>query len=191
VKTLLKRIKNLIKPVLYRRYSLVLLERDLAIPERPLKKSRRWTTRQLTNTDLNACKAHFPHQVGAFVRLFQKGFISFGSIEADSGNIISIVWYAQNAYEDDFNRCTFDVQNGEVFQFAGEVAIPFRNTHVSAATLMHCWHHWREQGKTKITCAVDSKNWCAITAGWEGKSPGRKAILVTASINTNEPDKQA
>ncbi len=158
VKTLFKLIKNLIKPVLYRRYSLVLLERDLAVPERSLRKSSRWTIRQLTDADLNSCEVHFPHQMKAFAQLFLKGFVSFGSIEHDSGNVISIVWYAQNAYQDEFNRYTFDVQDGEVFQFAGEVATTFRNTQVSAATLIYCWRHWQEQGKTKITCAVDSKN---------------------------------
>lgn len=155
-------LKRLIKFFIFRRYTLVLLERDLALPVRCYKESKRWHIRLLTEDDLPRCQTHFSHQGAYYKEQLQKGNTCFIALNNQTGDVIGVVWHTPEDYADSFNHFTFKVAPHQVFQFAGEVAAPFRNTQVSAEALAIAWQYHRDKGKTHAITAVDSTNTASL-----------------------------
>lgn len=155
-------LKRLIKFFILRRYTLVLLERDLSLPVRRYKESKRWHIRLLTEADLPRCQTHFSHQRAYYKEQLQTGNTCFVALDSQTGDVIGAVWHTPEDYPDSFNHFTFNVAPHQVFQFAGEIAAPFRNTQVSAEALALAWQHHRDKGKTHAITAVDSTNTASL-----------------------------
>lgn len=151
-------LKRLIKFFIFRRYTLVILERDLALPVLRYKESKRWYTRLLTEDDLPRCQTHFSHQYAYFKKQLQAGNTCFAALDKQNDDVIGVVWHTPNDYQDSFHHFTFNVAPHQVFQFAGEIAAPFRNTQISAEALALAWQYHRDRGKTHAITAVDSSN---------------------------------
>lgn len=151
-------IKNIIKLFRYRRFTMVLVERDLSLPARKYKESKRWEFREFTAADLPHCKTHFAHQIEAFGNVVGSSCKAIGGFESETGDLISIAWYSPQDYPDPYFHFTFPVAKDEVFQFAGEVSEPYRNTQISIQLMAIAWQYWHEQGKRMVTSTVKTDN---------------------------------
>jgi hypothetical protein len=58
-----------------------------------------------------------------------------------------------------------------VLQFAGEMALPYRNTPISVNIMQSAYAYWQEQGKDEVFCYTDVTNVPSLRlhfhVGWE------------------------
>lgn len=143
----------------YKKTNIVLLELDLNKPRKNYRGSKLWTSRRFAAADLAACKAHFDSQTQAFEEFLDIGYHGFGSFCTTTGDLVAIIWFTDKDYYDKhYYRTTFPTKPGQVFQFAAEVALPFRNKHVSAELSNLGWKEMHAQGAQSSYCSVDQTN---------------------------------
>lgn len=144
---------------IYRKSNIVLLELDLAKPQRNFRKSKQWHCREMTLQDLPACQTHFGNYVQVYKDFFAEGFYAYAGFCTETGDVIGIVWYADKDYHDThYYGCTFPVKKNQVFQYAGEVAAEFRNRHISAETCQVAWSELADRGMKSVYTTVDHTN---------------------------------
>lgn len=152
-------IQKAFRKLVYKRTNIILLELDLSKPRKKYRKSSLWESRGFTSADLTACKTHFESQITVFDEFLSLGYHGFGSFCTKTGDLIAILWFTQKDYYDKhYYRNTFLVKPGQVFQFAAEVAVPFRNKHVSAELSGLGWDSMQAIGAQSSYCSVDQNN---------------------------------
>ena len=163
-------LKKIVKGLLYRPYTLVVIERELDAPVRSYKTSKRWEIRQMIEADLPRCQTYLSHQMVFFSELFKTNCKGFVAVEHSTGDIIAVAWFAPEDFYDSYHRYTFKVNSHEVFQFAGEVAEPFRKTPLAVQVQNMAWKYWSAQGKKMLTSNIESDNSAsfrmAFHVGW-------------------------
>ncbi len=151
--------QRLIRKLIYRRQSIVLLKHDLHKPHKQYKVSKRWTVRQFTEPDLALCRTYFNRYLNDYRDLFRENYKAFAAFEANTDEVIAIAWYAhQDFYDQHYHHYTFKVAPHQVFQFAGEVRPDYRNTQISINVMQAAWSYWKQQGKDEVCCSVDTTN---------------------------------
>jgi len=144
---------------IYKKQTMVFLNRDLSVGIKHYKVSKRWQVKEFTTDNIPACKAYFEHFISDYNDLLSLGCKSFAAYEHGTGDVIGIIWYSdKDFYDEHYLRYTFTLVPGQVLQFAGEVAEPYRNTQIGANILHKGWEHWISQGKTELTATVASTN---------------------------------
>ena len=144
---------------IYRKTDIVLLELDFNKPQKKYKKSTLWESRQLTEDDLPACKKYFSNQVNIFQEFLDLGYYSYAGFCTKTGDVIAIIWFADKEYYDKYYyEYSFPVKTGQVFQFAAEVAKPFRNKHVSVEISQLGWSEMQKKGINSSYCTVNESN---------------------------------
>lgn len=152
-------LKKLFRKLIYRKQTIVLLSKSLLEPHRKFKTSKRWSTRQFTEEDLQYCRAHFHRYLNDYKDLFKDNYKAFAAFETESNEVIAIAWYSpRDFYDQHYHRYNFSVESHQVFQFAGEVAPDFRNTQVSVNVMHAGWDYWKTEGKEQVICTVDVTN---------------------------------
>lgn len=152
-------LKKLFRKFVYRKQTIVLVKKDLNLPRRKFKTSKRWEVHQFTEKDLPCCRGHFKQYTRDYQDLFREGYIAFAAFEQETREVIAIAWYApRDFYDQHYHRYTFKVEPHQVFQFAGEVAPDYRNTQVSVNVMHGGWDYWKDQGKQEVMCTVNVVN---------------------------------
>ena len=164
--------KKSIRKFIYKHQNIVFLNRDLSLEMRRYKDSKRWHAREFTRDDIPLCCEYFQRFKSDYNDLFDRGLTAFAAYETESGNMIAIAWYAdKDFYDQHYLHQTFPVLDHQVFQLAGEIAKPYRNTQVSISVIKMAWEYWKLQGKIELTTTVDTLNKASIRylfhLGWE------------------------
>lgn len=165
-------IQKIIQKFIYKRQSIVFLKRDLSLKIRKYRTSKRWHEREFTREDIPLCDKHFLRFKSDYNDLFDLDLKAFAAFETETQNVIAIVWYSdKDFYDQHYLHQTFPVADGQVFQFAGEVSEPYRNTQISATVVSYAWEYWNSKGKTELVATVDTTNSPSIRymfhLGWE------------------------
>ncbi|MBV1921119.1 MAG: hypothetical protein KUG73_10595 [Pseudomonadales bacterium] len=154
---------KLIRKLIYKRQSIVFLNRDLSLEMRKYKSSKRWYAREFTRNDIPLCRDHFQRFESDYNDLFDLNLNAFAAFETETDQMIAIAWYAdKDFYDQHYLHQTFTVSDHQVFQFAGEVSEPYRNTQISISVIKIAWEYWKAQGKTELTTTVDTLNNASI-----------------------------
>ena len=122
-----KGLRRALRPLwqrhVFQHWQLVWLDRD------PLARVPRQRTRpcppvrlvQITPSNTDAFARHFPGQLQAMNDLAREGHTGHMYLD-EAGDAVAMVWASTRDYHDrHYYGCTFPVQPGEYFQFAGEV----------------------------------------------------------------------
>ena len=152
-------LKKLFRKLIYRRQTIVVIKKSLLEPHRRFKTSKRWSTRQFTEDDLQYCRSHFHRYINDYKDLFRDKYTAFAAFEQDTNEVIAIAWYSpRDFYDQHYHHFNFSVEPYQVFQFAGEVAPDYRNTQVSVNVMHAGWDYWKNQGKEEVLCTIDVTN---------------------------------
>ncbi|CBL46102.1 Hypothetical protein HDN1F_25190 [gamma proteobacterium HdN1] len=152
-----KVLKKILRKI-YMRRTLILLAHDLADGHRTIKASSRMDARRFAATDFPACEPHFSHEVEALRDFLAHGYPGFCGFSRNNGEMGAMVWYADTTFTDRFYGCTVDLAEGEVFQMAGEVAEPYRNSPITANLMFMGWDYWIAQGKQRVLTLIQDDN---------------------------------
>ena len=163
---------KLVRKFIYKRQSIVFLKRELSLKTRKYRASKRWHEREFTRDDIPLCDKHFKQFKSDYNDLFDLNLKSFAAFESGTENVIAIVWYSEDDfYDQHYLHQTFTISDNQVFQFAGEVSEPYRNTQISATVVKFAWEYWESKGKKELVTTVDTKNSPSIRyvfhLGWE------------------------
>lgn len=167
----------------YRRVESVYFERDLSPLKRRYRLREGMSVRHAPTLSEAACRKHFEAHWEVYKRLLGDGLTPI--VALDEGNVVAITWFAERDYYDaDIYNYRFPVEPDQVYQFAGELAEPYRRRagSIPAAVLDTGWAHFREQGKKRTYAISDVANVASqrlhINTGFH--EVGRK--LVTRTI---------
>ena len=152
-------IQKFTRKFIYKRQSIVFLKRDLSLKTRRYRDSKRWHEREFTRDDISLCDEHFQRFKADYNDLFDLDLKAFAAFETGTENVIAIVWYSdKDFYDQHYLHETFTVSENQVFQFAGEVSEPYRNTQISATVVKLAWEYWNSKGKRELVAIVDTTN---------------------------------
>jgi hypothetical protein len=150
-------LRKLFSKYIYREWVLVCLRLDFSKPIKTYRRKRKWRIEFLCEANLNACQRYFYRYIPVYKRLLKEGLV--GTVGIVENDVVSIFWISKQTYYDsDYYKCTFEVPAGELYQFAGEVAKPYRNTTVVLDTQIYAWEFLKKQGYTGTNGAIDDKN---------------------------------
>jgi hypothetical protein len=164
---------------IYFKRTMIMFVHELAEGHRKIKVSSRFAIRQFTAADFPACDAHFASQVSAYADFLKRGFTGFTAFSTVNGEAGGMAWCTPTTFTDQFYGCTIELQDGEVFQMAGEVAEPYRNSPVTANIQFAAWDYWAAQGKKRVFTLIQDDNAASmkfsISAGY--KEAGRAYVI--------------
>lgn len=152
------RILKKISRKLYFKRTLILFAHELADGHRNIKSSTRFDAHLFTAADLPACQTHFAFMVDAYKEFLQKGYLGVAAVSTTDGNVGATVWFTPTSFTDNFYGCTVTLNEDEVFQMAGEVAEPYRNSPLAANLMFAGWDYWQEKGKKRILTLIQDDN---------------------------------
>lgn len=150
-------LKKIWRKVYYKR-TLILFAHDLADGHRNIKVSSRFEIRRFTPADLPACQTHFASQIDAYADFLKQGFVGFTAFANANGDAGAMAWCTEKTFTDRFYGCRIELHEGEVFQMAGEVAEPYRNSPVTANVQFAAWDYWDAQGKSRVLTLIQDDN---------------------------------
>ena len=164
-------------PRIYRRWEVILIERDLDVPApayRPIPGIRICRVETLTRAE---CQRHMAGHFKVYRRLLDEGCLAFGAY--DGADLVGIGWFALKDFHDrDVHHFTFRCREGEAYQFAGFLAPEYRNSAISALAATTAWAHLRSLGFRRFYCVVARTN--VVSLRWHTRpgfsEPGLKLI---------------
>ncbi|MCO7505711.1 MULTISPECIES: GNAT family N-acetyltransferase [Pseudomonas] len=163
-----KGLRRALRPLwqrhVFQHWQLVWLDRD------PLARVPRQRTRpcppvrlvQITPSNTDAFARHFPGQLQAMNDLAREGHTGHMYLD-EAGDAVAMVWASTRDYHDrHYYGCTFPVQPGEYFQFAGEVERAYFGTGLSTRVQTELWEAMLAKGCTRIVVVVALDNAQAV-----------------------------
>jgi GNAT superfamily N-acetyltransferase len=143
--------------LLYKRINAVYLERDLDAPLPLLRRHAKITLKQMERIENAPFRRFFSSHVGVYRRLLDEGCHCQAALVDDE--VIAVAWWADRDFFDrDVYRINFPVADDEIYQFAGFLAEPFRNTTIAVNTLDAIYREARALGRRRAYAVVDLKN---------------------------------
>lgn len=146
---------------LYRHWALLVLERDLADPLPQLRRldEASWPPTTLTAQQLPALRRHFSAYLPTINDLLkQKGVTGFANFDRE-GHAACMAWVSERDYYDrHLYRCWVRLPKGCIYQFAGEVARPYRSRGLPLVMMKAMWAHYRALGFTHSRALVSCSN---------------------------------
>jgi hypothetical protein len=150
--------RKLLRKLYYRR-TLIYLSHELKNGHRQIKPTSRFDIKRFETSDLCACETYLEKYIADFKNFLTLGYVGFVGIEKQTGAAVGTVWYARQTFRDTFYGCHIDLADNEVFQMAGEVAKPFRNSLITANVLFYAWDYWMTQtGVDRIVTLIQDDN---------------------------------
>lgn len=117
---------------------------------------------EITPHNTDAFARYFPEQLQAMHDLAQQGHTGHMYLDA-AGDAVAMVWASTHDYHDQhYYGCTFPVQPGEYFQFAGEVERAYFGTGLSTQVQTDLWATMLAKGCTRIVLVVALDNVQAV-----------------------------
>lgn len=155
-------IKKLLVKI-YKKQQLLLMGYDLTSPQKKYKKTARYILREVTIEDIDKFDKYLVKYKNDYRDLFAIGCKVFGALDVAGENLICVAsTIDKDFYDAHYQKCTFSVGPSQIYQFAGEVAAPFRGSSIAAHVPFMMWQYWRERGKTQTYCSVDVKNIASV-----------------------------
>jgi len=156
-------LRILYKRYIYRHWELLTLERrlDLPTPERASSNHRTLIT-HIDHSHLPRFDQHFSHYRIALSRLLDQGL--YGTICCDEqGNAIGMMWVSERDYYDDqLYHCWVRLPPDCIYQFAGELAKPYRGSGLALSLQRAVWQQYQQRGFQRTRALVDTRNHTAL-----------------------------
>lgn len=148
---------------LYRRHASFLVERSLEpILKKPIR-SDAYHIAVIQESDVPSLTKYFAHQKEVFERFLKMGLTGIGVFDASTQEAIAAFWISTKSYYDrDHYKFEFRVRPGQIYQFAGEVAEPFRGSRVAVLALEFAYTLFREKGFSSALACIDEPNDASI-----------------------------
>lgn len=163
-----KGLRRALRPLwqrhVFMHWQLVWLYRDPLAPV-PRQRTRPCPPLELVditvhNTD--AFARHFPEQLQTMHTLAEQGHTGHMYLDG-AGDAVAMVWGSMRDYHDEhYYGCSFPVQAGEYFQFAGEVSRPYHGTGLSTRVQTDLWAAMLAKGCTRVVNVVALDNLPAV-----------------------------
>lgn len=147
-----------VRKFIYRRWTLIWMERSLAVPMTVPPRLRELRIIHIQASDLDSLDPFFANRREDLAALLKMGARGWGVVKPD-GRIIAFAWVMAKDYQDDiYYHCLFPVQAGEVFQFSAEVAEQNRGGPAALELVRAIWSDSAAQGYEKWMTVVDAEN---------------------------------
>lgn len=155
-------LERAIRKFVFRHWTLVWLDRDLAQPipgsGRRSRRSEGHVAVRLTGESLSRLHPDLADKLAGYRRLLELGAQGMGADDPD-GVVYAVMWVStKDLFDDLYYRCWFRINSGEVLQFAGEV-VPGRRGGIAAVRVQRAF--WKEllmQGYERTVCVVETDN---------------------------------
>ena len=159
-KGLWRALRPLWRRYVFSHWQLIWLQRspNTAVPRQRKRACPPVRLMQVTPHNTHAFTRYFPGQVQAMTDLAQQGHTGHMYVDG-AGDAVAMVWASTRDYHDrHYYGCTFPVQPGEYFQFAGEVDRSFFGTGLSTQAQLDLWATMVRKGCTRIVNVVALDN---------------------------------
>lgn len=148
-----------IRRFVYNRRRIVLLERSLEPVLAKNRVSNRFALEPFRLEHLPALDRYFPEHRRVFAAFLDDGVQGFAALDHSDGDIAAIFWISTSPYFDRHHyRVLFDTAPRQIYQFAGEVAQPYRRSIAAVALLNFVYAFFRDRGFTSTLACVDDDN---------------------------------
>lgn len=156
-------LRKVVRRYVFKKQRFVCLNYDLTAPMKVYKPSKRWDIREVIVEDLVKTEKYLSKYTENYYELLEAGCKAFGGFDKESGDIIAIVCFAdKDFYDKHYLKCLFPVGPRQIYQFAGELALPFRGRPISIQILKAAWNYFEGKGKTETYASVDIDNITAV-----------------------------
>ncbi|NUU38681.1 N-acetyltransferase [Pseudomonas sp. C2B4] len=156
-------LKKAWKHYVFSHEELIWMERDLVspIPPHKLKPYPPLQVVAITPHNTGAFARHFGDRVGTMAELAAEGHT--GQMHLDeNGDAVAFIWGAARDYHDrHYYGCWFPVNEGEFFEFGGELSRGYWGTKLSMDLQTELWKAMLAQGCNKV---VDVCEWHNVPA---------------------------
>lgn len=141
-------------------WELLWMERDLVSPVPPhnLKPSTPTHSELTTLHNIHAFARYFGDRLETMRELVSEGHT--GIIHRDpEGHVVAFIWGSSRDYHDHhFYGCWFPVNQGEFFEFGGELTRAYWGTTLSVDLQLDLWKAMQNQGCDKVVDVCESHN---------------------------------
>jgi RimJ/RimL family protein N-acetyltransferase len=148
---------------IYRHLELLTLERSLEAPLTKRLKVYRWEHVRINDATLPKLKKYFAHYLPAVHKLLAKEGVRGDAFADENGDAIGMVWMTNRDYYEPLYHCWIRLPAGCMYQFAGEVAEPYRNTGIPLRFMRAlCEEANDELGCHTVRSLVEARNRPAV-----------------------------
>ncbi len=146
----------------YRHDELIWMERALDLPAPRFPRQSPWRKERITDALLPAFDRYFSLYKPGLPALIRSGSLGEAFLDAD-GQVIGMAWFRRSDYYDDQTyHCWLRLPPGRIYQFAGEVAPPYRGSGMAVLLQRDPWKAFLEEGFSHTRAVVNMNNMPAL-----------------------------
>lgn len=152
-------LRMLCERYFYRHWELVILERDLSLPLPLQHRLGSWPERRIDHALLPTLERYFVDYVPTIRDLLKTESAAGYAYMDHEGHAACIAWVSERDYYDaHLYRCWVRVPPDCIYQFAGEVAVPYRSRGLPLLVLERLWDRYRRLGFRVTRALVNTNN---------------------------------
>jgi ribosomal protein S18 acetylase RimI-like enzyme len=146
----------------YRHDELIWMERALDLPAPRFPRHSQWRQIRITEALLPAFDRYFSLYKPGLPALIHSDSLGEAFLDAD-GQVIGMAWFRRSDYYDDQTyHCWLRLPPGRIYQFAGEVAPPYRGSGMAVLLQREPWKVFLEEGFSHTRAVVNMNNTPAL-----------------------------
>lgn len=146
----------------YRHDELIWMERALDLPAPHFPRQSPWRKERITEALLPAFDRYFSRYKPGLLALIRSDSLGEAYIDKE-GQVIGMAWFRRNDYYDDQTyHCWLRLPPGRIYQFAGEVALPYRGSGMAVLLQRDRWKAFLDEGFTHTRSVVNMNNQPAL-----------------------------
>ena len=143
---------------IYRHDELIWMERALDVPPPHYPRKCIWRKERITEAMLPAFDRYFARYKPALPTLIRSDSIGEACLD-DDGQVIGMAWFrTKDYYDDQTYHCWLRLPPGRIYQFAGEVAPPYRSTGMPVLLQRERWQAFLDEGFSHSRAVVNMNN---------------------------------
>ncbi len=157
-KGLVESLRILIERYIFYHWELVTVERSFSdLNYRPTN-AERWPLVRINRALVPAFERYFPHYQKALDELLGLDVEGYALCNK-AGDVVLMMWISDKDYYDhQLYRCWVRLPPGYIYQFAAELAVPYRNGLLLPHFMTQIWDIYRQQGKHAARALVNRNN---------------------------------
>lgn len=149
----------------YYHWELLTLERQLDLPSPGRPRAERWPVVTIDHDVLPRLEKYFSHYLPTIRDLLKRDGVRGNAHLDEHGDVVCIVWISEADYYDShLYRCWVRLPPGCIYQFAGEVAPPYRRFGIAILAVRLLWEEYLAKGFHSVRALVDTRNQVALRA---------------------------